>query len=179
MKIVLGIALPILIIITLILLSVSNVGWSVSEETVEAVEADELFFNESKPYAGSKHITIHTINIKNDFFLPRGYVLPYTLACYGTIQLYTYSFGDYQKSSYPYPGPIEPVPVRTTPLSSVSMPAYGEKEVTVYLAPFYRYGEIVKESEILFFKFDKEPENFYNYCQNPDMDKAIRIPIIE
>src|SRR3989344_527345 len=79
-----------LILIALIIAG-SPIGLEASEETVESLAEEELFFNSSDDSSfysyGYKEIVLQTITIKNKSPFPKAYKLPKMVVCGGNVDL--------------------------------------------------------------------------------------------
>ena len=194
-KLILGIFLPSLVIISLVVLSSSNVGFSVLKETVKSVKFDSLFIKEARK--GSPLLQV--ITIKNNFFIPRRFELPRLIACLNDkdglnprenveikyIQGYssennTHIFDDIVYNSY--------FPTQSIEISD------GEMYFSVIARPRFSYSHFNKHSdyvnslfavkdydELLLIK-SKGSDNYYNSCADLDEKKlkqAVHIEITE
>ncbi len=70
----LGIIIPLVLIVVITSLSVSNIGYKYEVQTIKSVKLADLF-------PGEKVIAVQEINVENDFVLPRGIALPRVSAC--------------------------------------------------------------------------------------------------
>lgn len=81
----LGIWLPLVLLIIILSLSVSNIGYTFHTQTIEAIKLQDLF-------PGEKSIKVQEINVTNNFILPKGVELPSFAACLYNEQYNQYEF---------------------------------------------------------------------------------------
>src|SRR3989338_4255774 len=72
----LGVIIPLVLIILIIVLSISNIGFKIDEDFVKSVNYNDLFKE-----GLIKQTTLVSVNVENDFFLPRSFELPNYFAC--------------------------------------------------------------------------------------------------
>lgn len=155
-KLLAGIILPLLIMISLIFLSNSNIGFSVKKETVKSINFDDLF-SENKKSGG---VFIQTINVSNGFFLPRKLVLPNLLACAiddeNSIKRaefdVRYSEGAYSsKDGFIF----DEIFFDLDDERSIDIPSNSQKQVKIFIKPKYLYN----------YEYDNNVNNYLMYDQ--------------
>ncbi len=142
-KVLLGIVLPSVLIITLILLSASNIGLSVVREPVNSLRFYSLFVY-SRGEQEKNTIPLETLTVTNNFFLARTYTLPDIVVCLsgekGTKRIYTgieYEGVSYENGGTPVFDEINDIYDYHTEV--IDLPAYSKKEIRVSTKPVYLY----------------------------------------
>lgn len=181
-KIIIGIFLPLAIIIALVALSSSDIGFSVESKSVDSVRSGSLFVSQSDP---KENIEIQTINIVNDYFLPKKFELPGLVACLNDkeskkepqgLQL---RFTQGQSSGSPgvpiYDGVMNYYP--SSSRQTIDLPQYSTRTVKVLVQPVYVYNYIQEiESyrgydEILLIESKDNNFDYYNTCSSLDSEE--------
>ncbi len=192
-KLALGIILPLALILSLVILSTANIGFSVEKKDAEYVRFSPLFVDKNSP---TNNIPIETITITNDFFLPKRYELPRLQVCLndkeGVKEIQNmqvrYNEGFYTRGS--------DVPIFDELIfgydyhsrQSIELPAESKKQIKILVEPEYLYSydtdiESYKAyDELLLIESQDTDRYSYNSCQNLDskeIESAIHIPIIK
>jgi hypothetical protein len=191
LKLLLGIFLPLVLLISLVLLSSSNIGFLIETDTIESVYFDSIFVKEAEL---ENKVLVRTIIVSNNFFLPKRYELPKFLACLnnkeGNIRIpdlqVKYYEGTYTKESetpifneislydYYYYGSND----YYYKSNSIELPTYSKKQIRIFIEPkdYEYYDNGIKEyDEILLIQSEKP------YCHeinSKEMISATHIDII-
>jgi len=193
-KLAVGILLPLALILFLVILSISNIGFSLEKQNVDSVQFSSLFVDKNSPK--NNNIPIQTITITNDFFLPKRYELPRLIVCLNDKEgikpiqniRVKYREGFYSRGS--------DVPIfdeiffdyNYRPKQSIELPAESKKQIKILVEPkyLYNYGagiESYKEYDELLLIESKDSSRYsYKSCQNlesEDIDSATHIPILK
>jgi len=188
-KLFIGIFIPLIIVIFLAVLSMSDIGYHVEKETKVSVNYGEVIQNTSS----SRKVLIQTISLNNDFFLPRKFELPGIVACLNDKDnirareslVVEYSEGEYLQGR----GLLEEVflPYTSTQKKTIDIKSNTKKQVKVYVTSKYVYGSRINSyqdfDEILLVEV-KGDSNFlriYSYCQRltaDDLVDAVHISLI-
>ncbi len=205
-KLIVGIFVPLLIIITLIILGSSKIGFSISEENAESVAFSSVF-----PQLGGsqEEVVIQTITITNDFFLPRRYELSRVAVCFRDKENPHQGRRDYLEVQYSEGTylPQSDVPVFNKLLvkswrsassgnidiaTSIELPRMSKKKIKIILIPkeFYvskNSTSVIQQilpyknyEELLLIKPQNNARHSY-LCENlgnDELNSAIHIPII-
>ncbi len=199
LKFVLGILVPLIVIISLVVLSTVNVGFSIQKQSEKSIDFNVLFTNENR--AGE--IKIQTITVKNDYFLSKKIELPRVMACLYDKEGKVKSQNLYVRYNEGISSEIPETQVagELFALSSsrygysyyttskvIDVPADSQKDVKVMVQPHYTYNYNNKKDESNY-EYDEiliiEPEkkqDYYSYdsCSNlddKDLEHADRISI--
>lgn len=178
LKLYLGVFLPLIVIIILTSLSISNIGFTVEETTVETVEFNSLF---AELRAGPT-TTVRTITLTNNFFLPRKYEIPSLLACLhdkdGVASTFDLSVG-YSESStnptIPDPAGLSHYSVRSR--EYIDVPANSEKQVILFIEPKYLNNYDIsitsynEHDEVLLVELSDTDD--YRYCRYLESDELL------
>lgn len=191
---VLGIFLPLALIISLVVLSTVNSGFSINKEDVQSIQFNALFVGKDAP---RNTILLQTITIANDFFLPKKYELPRLIVCLSdkdgakeaTNLQVKYNEGSYTRGS--------DVPIfdeifldyNSYSKQSVELPANSKKQVKVLVEAKYLYNyeteiQSYKDYDELLLIQKKSTTYYYNSyssCRNlesEELNTAIHIPIL-
>lgn len=174
-KIIFGIIIPALVILTLSILASSTQGFSAKTEFIDQITLTDVFHDSQL----RNSVKVGEISLANDYFLAKRHTLNPLTACLvdkdhaksildaGTI---TYSEGDYDLnkdsliySSYNY---------NYNQPQSVEIPAHGAKKVAIFINPSYNYYENYsqlleqyKEYEELVIVNQQKQDNYYGYGQ--------------
>ncbi|MBI2652794.1 hypothetical protein HYX00_04985 [Candidatus Woesearchaeota archaeon] len=204
LKLILGIVMPLVVIISLIVLSSSNAGFYIEKETEKSLSYNSVFTSQNQ--AGE--VKIQTITLKNDYFLPKKIEMPKIIVCLYDAQgkiksqnLYVrYNegktseipkssvFGELQSISRAYDYGYY------TATRIVDIPAHSKKELKLMVQPKniynnYDYNNKNSEAEfdeVLIIEPKEDKDNYYSYynsydsCANlhdKDIDSAIHIKI--
>lgn len=192
-KIILGIIIPLLIIITLTLLGSLDIGFSVKEDYITRISLQDISSNNQL----RRSIKIADIYLENDYFLGKRYDLPRLGICLddkeGKLQKINagqlqYSEGEYSATRDPIFGEVQYYYRGSE--RSIQIDANGKKIVRIFLEPSYEfqyknYTELLaqyKDYDSLVVYELKNDGPYYNYneCYNLDqeaVEKAIRIPL--
>lgn len=71
-----GVIIPLVLIVLIIVLSISNIGFKTDKDFVKSVNYNDLFKE-----GLIKQINLAAVTVENDFFLPRSFELPRYFAC--------------------------------------------------------------------------------------------------
>lgn len=198
LKIILGIIIPLIIVITLTILGSLNIGFSVKKEFIDKLTFKDIF---TENYQLRESIKIADITLENDYFLGRRYELPRLGICLddkeGALQRINAGVLQYGEGDYDYEREdfLYETAYRTYPYyygyneaRNIQIKANGKKSVRVFLQPSYefnyenytqlleRYGDY---NSLLVFEMGNKYKSYY-YCSDIDqetLDKAIIIPI--
>lgn len=190
LKLLLGITLPLIVVILLVVLSTNNVGLSVETETSDFVNLRDL-----KMYTKQDRLPVQKMNITNDYFLPRKYILPRMAACLNDKEGHKsmkelkimYSEGTYTEESI---APIfsdifmeyeigEGNAVDLSPRSKKHIKLYVKTHVSTWESfTFEGYDEL-----LLIDIGDSPDGSFYWYricdrIESKELAKAVRLPIV-
>ena len=203
-KLVLGIISPLLLIISLIVLSSLNVGFSIEKENVKSISYNSVFTNQNQ--AGE--VKIQTITLKNDFFISKKTELTKIIACLYDIESKVKSQNLYVRYNEGKTSEIPTTPVASelgltksisyyydyyTATRIVEVPAHSKKEVKLMVQPKYIYDYNYNNKnyvepefdEILVIEPKEDKDNYYSYydsCANlndKDIDNVIHIKITD
>ena len=200
-KLIVGIIVPVLIILSLVFLSSSNIGFSIEKETEKFIKFDSLFTTQSS-YQAKGSIPIQTITLKNDYFLGKRFDLPRLIACLNDKEskkqreslTIRYSEGNYEPSSdIPIFSELSYDYYSNSAQQNVQIPAKGKKQIKILLEPKYVYNynnenylESYKEyDEVLLVEAKRNSEySYYSYnsCSDLDstqLDDAVHIAITD
>lgn len=144
-KLLIGIVIPLILIIGLVIVNTAGIGFSIQQEAVKEIAWNVLIQNQSP----QNPLPIQTITLQNDFFIPKRYTLPFVIACLKDIHGEKAPIDiEVKYSQMPYASD------GSTPLldeiffdmsfiskQSIEVPAYGKKQVKLYLTPKYVYAD--------------------------------------
>lgn len=200
-KLIFGIVIPSFIIIVLVVLSRIDIGVSINKETVESVQFNSLFTNQSQT---RNNIPIQTITLNNNFFLSKKFELPKLIVCLNdkeglkqreNLQV-RYSEGRYSiDSDIPiFQDLIYDDHSYYSSKQTVEVPANSKKQVKILVEPKYiydygsgnEYAKNVIESNKLYDELlliqKKNNGRYYYSCNDlssKELDSAIRIALIK
>lgn len=200
LKLLLGIFIPLIVIVVLVVLSSTDIGFSIEKENEKNLQYNILFTTQSQ--AGD--VKIQTIKVKNDYFLPKKIELPKLMVC-------LYDKDGKAKSQNLYvrynEGKASEIPETTlaeellsarsyygynyyATARAIEVPAHSQKEVKVMVQPKYSYNYDYYNKAYTDYEYDelliiepKDKNDYYssNSCANlddKDLDEAIHIGII-
>jgi len=193
LKLALGIGLPSALILILIILSTSNIGFNKYTETVEGIKPSALYVWDRDD---TRNITaVQTITMENNFGLSRKYEIPMVILCLydkdGIKEIETlqpkYSEGIYLENS--------DIPIFNDATygyrnsrQTIDLPSYSKKQIKILVGPKYlsNYKEDIdtynKEyDELLLFETTSQARYAYNSCRtlnSEEINSAIHIPIL-
>lgn len=78
LKLIFGIFIPLVIVVSLIVISSLNIGFSIETKTVQSLKFDSLFAQQNQ---AKDSVTIRNITITNDYFLSKRIKLPSLMIC--------------------------------------------------------------------------------------------------
>ncbi|MBS1266679.1 MAG: hypothetical protein MAG795_00647 [Candidatus Woesearchaeota archaeon] len=204
LKLALGIGLPTVLIVILVVLSTSNIGFTMNSETIESIPASSVYawdnkkiniVSDKKGINNRNNITsIQTINLENNFWLPRRYELPIFRLCLNdkdgvkkreTLQP-KYQVGIFtQESINPIYGDIQ-YDFRSSG-QSIEARKSTKKQIRIILQPksFYNSDQELDPDtrnydEIILIEAKDQSRYVYNFCKNlkaEEIGSAIHIPI--
>ena len=189
-KLIFGIFIPLVVIISLVFLSGIDIGFSIEKETEKFVQFNSLFTNQ---YGAKNSIPVQTITITNDFFMSKRFELPKLTVCLSdkeglkqrqNLQV-KYSEGKYSKGS--------DVPIFSdlvygyssySSAQGVDIPANGKKQVKILVEPLYigNAYSYADYDELLLIQPKGNKPYSYSSCYNLDskeLDNAIHINITD
>jgi len=196
LKIIFGIALPIIFIIVLAILGSNDSGFSVKKKFVDSISLKDAAYN-GQP---RNTIKIGDIILENEYFLGKRYSLPALTACLidkekvkqnanaGSV---FYSEGDYDP--YSSEGLVA---YNDYQQRSIEIPAYGKETAGVFMNPSYayyaNYSELLAQyqdyDELIILEKNDKSRNRNGYydpgyqdCYNlkeSDIEEAKHIPLI-
>lgn len=199
-KLIVGIILPLFVIVVLVVLSSVEVGYSLEKVNEVEISFERLF---SDTYRANE-ITIQTIKIKNDYFLPKKIELPRILVCLndreGLLKKQNVNVRYNEGTS----AEIQETPILSEIVGSrssygygyyadkrnVEVPAHGTRDVKVMVQPTSnynydrQYGDY-EYDELLIVEPKEDDNNIYSYysydsCTNlhdKDFEDAVHITI--
>jgi len=188
LKIALGVILPLVLLVFLTILGVSNIGISSeSEIIVDNISSSSLIM--PRRATSEDKIPIKKITITNDFFMPRKYELPDILVCLndngekGPVTISTI-YKDKRLKSIEY---MDPKIIRD---NMVDIPRNSEKEIKLYIEPKYIYNyeyeisQYLKYNELVILEkenieLDYPSSIICEYLDSKDIEKSTRIPIVK
>ena len=200
-KLIVGIILPLVVIIVLVALSSVEVGYSLETSNEEEIQFEKLF---SDTYRASE-ITVQTIRIKNDYFLPKKIELPRIIVCLndreGLLKKQNMNVRYNEGSSAEIPeAPILSEIIESRPYygygsyadrRNVEVPAHSTRDVKVMVQPtnnYYNYDTQYGDyeyDEVLIVEPKEDKNNlYYSYSYDScaslndrDFENAVSIPI--
>lgn len=195
LKLFIGIFLPLLFMLVLSMLSMSEIGYNIEKENIRSVDFNQIFINSSTGYYNNK-VLIQTVVLKNDFFLPRKFDLPVMAACLidrGSSRTESLSV-QYSEGEYSYKEAlIDEIffPFDSYTKKSLDVSANSEKKVKIYaISKSYsssRSNEYEQYDEILLVELERGGSSssyIYSYpsvCSSlteEEMDNAVHIEIV-
>ncbi len=164
-----------LILIGLIIAG-SPIGLEASEETVESLAEEELFFNSSEYIHSSKNLVLQTITIKNKSPFPKAYKLPKIVVCAGELEFYgTRLVGDLQNQGDYDDGLIS---TGYDSLEVINVGPYKEESVKIVVSQTPYYGAKSTPKVLTIYK---DYSNSYNYISCTEaaskIKEKVEIPI--
>jgi hypothetical protein len=192
-KLFFGILIPLVIIITLAVISNMGDSIKVSKQTVNYVILNELFTNDSKYY--DKNIILQNITLQNDYFLPRKYALPMVIVCLndkegskGRMSLSArYSEGtyNYNYNRYLFDDIFFGFDSYYYNNRAIELPTNGKKMIKISVQPQYRYNtqdDYLKGYDEILIVETNNNKGYYSYCDNieaSEFDNAVHVNLIE
>jgi len=189
-KVIFGIILPLSIIVLLIIISTSNIGYSIYKESARNIEIKEILVDHRSKV---EKIPLQTITITNDLFLPRKYELPTMIACLYDKQgikkteeievFYNKRTNDID-SDFPIFDEIFFMPQRDSKQNK-EVSAFSKTQIRLMIQKKYivlyhdSIDSYMEYDELLLIEYDDTSR--YKRCEridNEDIESAIRIPII-
>ena len=155
LKIIFGIALPVLVIFSLAILGGSTTGFSLEKSFTKKISLEDTFYNDQL----RNTIVLGNITLENDYFLGKRHTLKPLLAClidndHVKDKLYAgnvfYSEGDYDsisKTLFGYDSYARE--------QSVEISSRGTKIVYVYLTPSYGYYQNYSDLLVQYREYDE------------------------
>ena len=186
-KLLLGVIIPVLLIITLAVLGSIGGDFYVETEVVEEITLENLF-------GQGDGVLAKTITVYNDFFMPRKYEFPNYIACLhdssnGLRNIdFTVIYEETIRSREVVTPIYEELITRSIPRtrSSVDVNPYSEKEINIFLNSLRtvdienRRNQYEDYDQILLIEEERSSLVFSRCFQITDEQKAaaIRIPVI-
>lgn len=183
-KLYLGILLPLVVIVILVVLSNSNIGFSVERENAETISFSSLFSGQSAP---RDNVLVQTITMNNNFFMPRRFALPKLIACLNDkegvkkSEMLQARYSDADSQTQVYGG----ISGYYSAGQSIELPANSKKQVKVLIDSKY----VTDTAILLYAAYDevllieaKENRQSRISCTNleaEELDSAIHVNIIE
>ena len=187
LKITLGIILPIVIILFLAFLSNLTIGFNVNKEITQTIPFNSLFTN-SYAYDGNRNlISVETITVTNNFFLPRRYDTKQVIACLNsksgtkTKMSLQVSYSDGSSSSQ-YSNSLNSYYGNSA--NNIEIGSNQNKQIKVFVEPYYYYGNLSQYNVYDELLLVEKNTDYYSYdsCINlnsKDLDNAVHINIIK
>ena len=191
-KLLVGLILPLLIMLPLIFLSNSDIGFSVKKENVKSVNFDSIFVENKN----SEGVLVQFINASNDFFLPRKLVLPNLLACasHSENSIKRAKFGvRYSEGTYSSEGNFifDEIFFNLNNQKSIDIPPNSKKQIKIFVKPNYIYDYEYDNNVNTYLRYDQllliesnANDNYfsydYNVCDNIEskkLEKSVSIKI--
>lgn len=189
LKIILGIVLPLAVILTLTVLSNSDIGLSIDFKPVDSITFSDLFTQNSRDYG---RIVLANLNIKNDFFLSRNVEIDKYRVCFystkdgtfGDRELYLY-YAPGGSSNY-YGGDIFSGGYSPNAANNIQVDRKSQVDAELYAQKIYDYqgeqkGYYINYDKILLFKGKKNSYE-YDFCSKlskEDVKNAASIDVKE
>lgn len=180
LKIIFGIILPVIFIIFLAVIGSIDIGFSEKKELKSVLELEDFYISNQ---GMRQKISLGSIQLTNDYFLPKRHELKYYRACLIDFQNeleplqagnIVFSEGEYLPSNEvlgEYYG-------QTDSVRSVEVPSNGKKNIVIYLNPAYYFN--YKNSTELMAAFggynslilleQKDERDYYDYYSSNNCD---------
>ena len=172
-KIYLGIIIPLFVVAVLVLLSNSKIGFSVGIVTEKSIEFKDLFASFNK----ENRALVQSINITNNFFLPRKFEIPEFIICIhdkeGIKEMQDfeikYSENVYSSSNSPF---VEELFLDYSSYGSnvVDLKSNSKKQVKIFIIPNdkkVRLRSFEGYDELLLIEKENEDNGYSSYSYNP------------